>query len=321
MSPSLWRMRIRLRWALLRATGRVPRFGLPHPFRDFPPAAVLDGLGWIADEKLDGIPVQVAVRRGSVRIAPLERGMRGELALPRLAALLRRRAPDGSLLVGELWHPAGAGRLGRSLRSGRVPAGARLAPFDALAWSGRLLLGEPFHARRARLEKAFGTGGPVAPPRRSGMEGSRVFFARVIRRGGEGVVRRRRDALIGDPAWRLKAVPTFELVVQGVHAEAGGKVALSVGTGDKFVGIAVVERGDDGTWLGCRKPEGLRGAVVEVEPRIMSPTHRPLPLFRARRVRPHKRLASRLPWPFHGVAFGDDADRLREKLIATARAR
>ena len=145
---------------------------------------------------------------------------------PELAGL-GRQVPAGAVLDGELVITDGQGRPDCHALRSRIQAGpaadgqgplAYLA-FDALYLSGRPLLRQPLHKRRARLQRAVTSGGHLFVPYHIEREGVELYEA-CLERGLEGVMAKHRDSTYvpgqRSPFWlKVQAVKSDDFVVIG----------------------------------------------------------------------------------------------------------
>ena len=200
------------------------------------------GAGWVAEPKMDGWRALVRVRDdGSVAVTS-RRGRPLADVVPDLVAGLEGCPPV--VLDGELVAYGGDGRPDfYALRAavGQRPA-ARLAAFDVLELAGRVLLDEPWSARRSALEGLqLPTAVEVVP-----VGEVHGMWAATFELGLEGVVCKRTTSRYLPGArsrlWvRRKHWTTTELLVFGYAVEAqGARLFTSTGSG---VGIGVVGLG------------------------------------------------------------------------------
>jgi ATP-dependent DNA ligase len=205
-----------------------------------------EGPGWLYEPKWDGFRALAGLDQGEVSLVSRD-GRDLVRYLPELVDLLARRLTEGSVVDGEVVivtegsldfgallqriHPADS-RV--RMLAGKTPA--TFVAFDVLASSGRVVMGEPFTERIARLEGSIGmdedpaalamleggTGGEplaVAPtPRSDDPAKARRWLTEFDRCGLDGVVAKQADMLYS-PGKRemvkVKQVRTCDCVVAG----------------------------------------------------------------------------------------------------------
>lgn len=208
------------------------------------------GPAWVHEFKWDGVRALVVSDGERVQVRSRQ-GNDVTGGYPELAALAQV-LPPGTVIDGEVvaLGPHGAPSfplLQRRMHTrdpGRVAMLVRELPvvlmcFDVLVDRGELVVGEPWTARRARLEARDLSGPSWATPPTCDDLGTALRTA--DERGLEGVVSKRRDAAYRpgerSPDWRkLRLVREQELVVGGVRHGQGSRTgtfgALLVGTWD-----------------------------------------------------------------------------------------
>jgi bifunctional non-homologous end joining protein LigD len=177
-----------------------------------------------AEPKLDGQRAQLHVRDHRT-VHAFSRPGRELIRLPGLAWLREIRWPvaaavlDGEAVAGDGSEGIQAVFEARN-RSGSLMA---FATFDVLELDGHSVMGEPWTARRKRLEDLLETPPPgicLVPV----TEDAPALWDTWVGIGGEGIVLKERTSLyrpgVRSPAWlKLKPKLTLEVVVTGGSAE------------------------------------------------------------------------------------------------------
>jgi bifunctional non-homologous end joining protein LigD len=179
---------------------------------------------YIAEPKLDGQRAQLHIREHRT-VHAFSRPGRELIALPGLAWLRELCWPVASAVFdGEA--VAGDGSEGiQAVFEARHRSGSPMAfaAFDLLELDGHRVMGEPWSARRKRLEDLLETppdGVCLVPV----TEDVPALWDTWVRIGGEGIVLKERTSVyrpgVRSPAWlKLKPKLTLEVVVTGGSAE------------------------------------------------------------------------------------------------------
>jgi bifunctional non-homologous end joining protein LigD len=275
------------------------------------PAPLVDE-SLVYEPKYDGIRALVELDAGraphGVRIWSRLGNDKTEQFPEIVAALDRFRAglKAGVLLDGEIvaletsGAPAGfqrlqgrihlTGRIDRHQRAERQPTA--FVAFDVLRDGGEDLRGLPLVARRARLERIFGTHGAGTLRLSELVAGdARGLHRRIASRGGEGLIAKRRDSpyVSGRRSadWRkIKLVQRGDFVVGGFTAQRGSRAhfgALLLGV---RIGDALEYVGHTGTGFDDRELARLAAVLAPLVISTCPFRRRPVTNERPRWVKP-----------------------------------
>ena len=195
--------------------------------------SIVEGPGWVFEEKYDGIRAVAGRERGKVKIwSRMLQDLTG--GFPHVVEAVKALG-DGDLMIdGELVALDEKGVSRFQLFQRRAIAGAsptRYAVFDLLEQDGRSLMSRPLSERRAALERLVGR--PMAPlfvSRRLVRDG-KAAYREATRLGWEGIIAKdeRSPYLPGvrSPFWRkVKVRKESEFVIGGYTEPKGGRQHL-----------------------------------------------------------------------------------------------
>ena len=195
--------------------------------------SIVEGPGWVFEEKYDGIRAVAGRERGKVKIwSRMLQDLTG--GFPHVVEAVKALG-DGDLMIdGELVALDEKGVSRFQLFQRRAIAGAsptRYAVFDLLEEDGRSLMSRPLSERRAALERLVGR--PTAPvfvSRRLVRDG-KAAYREATRLGWEGIIAKdeRSPYLPGvrSPFWRkVKVRKESEFVIGGYTEPKGGRQHL-----------------------------------------------------------------------------------------------
>ncbi len=241
---------------------------------------VVDGPGWVFEEKYDGI--RAIAERSRTRVRLVSRtGQDLTAGFADVAGAIAALPDDALVLDGELvvFDRAGVSRFQLLQRRG---VDARIRPvyvvFDVLRSRGRDLAARPLEERRARLlELVPRRSGPLMPSRVLRGDGRRAL-ATAREKGWEGVIAKARGSAYApgrrSPSWRkVKVRGEAEFVIGGYTPPQGSRAefgALLVGMFDgpklRFVGkVGTGYSAETLRDLGA-KLRGLRSPVAPFDP-------------------------------------------------------
>lgn len=222
--------------------------------------AVPEGEGWTFEPKFDGMRVLAHVGPRGVRLVT-RNGKEKQAQFPEVVAALERLAArirrplvlDGEVVALEEDAPGRFQTLQQRMHLKDLPRVAEVASehpaallaFDLLALGDDALLGLPWHARRAALERLVRDHDAGALRVAESTEGAQEMLRRAKRGGWEGVIAKRTDALYVPGArsrdWlKLKLQYRAEFVVGGFTEprnarEHLGALLLGYYEGERFV--------------------------------------------------------------------------------------
>lgn len=164
-----------------------------------------DDAGWIFEPKLDGLRVLARVEDGNIQLVS-RNGKRQDGAFPDVVEGLRKALRGPALLDGEIVCLDEKGRSSfrllqqrfhledhREIERRAAAYPAYLYVFDALHAGGGDLRDEPLEVRRRILDRTIRWNDRVR--RVEAVEGrGRALFNQMCRRGGEGIIAKRRDS-------------------------------------------------------------------------------------------------------------------------------
>lgn len=308
LRKSIKRMKMRSRWAMSKLTEWPIRLGMPNFYYELHEEHVSVDLwkdkAWCSDEKINGMPIEIIRTRRNISI--LGPGHIGNLneKLSYLRNNLLKSLPEGAAVIGEMWYVDGFKALYASLAKNTPYIGChfnyekvRIALFDIIAYSNRHLFNAPYMERRHILESLPLTEKSLQLSIKC-WKNTKQFFDRIVMNGGEGIILRRRNGMIGDTILKIKIFSSFEVKVTGIIKEKEGWLMVKVTSKDNFVlGIAIIPMDTHNTWLGLKNSARLINSTIEVKPAFRN---KGLPLFKVCHIRNEKTpyLFRELPWEY-----------------------
>src|SRR5438477_11101077 len=195
--------------------------------------SIVEGPGWVFEEKYDGIRAVAGRERGKVKIwSRMLQDLTG--GFPHVVEAVKALG-DGDLMIdGELvaLDEKGVSRFQLFQRRGMSGAAPiRYAVFDVLVFEARSVMARPLVERRETLEKAIGRRrGELFLARRSVRDG-RAAYREAKRLGWEGIIakdeRSRYEPNTRSRAWRkVKVRKEPEFVIGGCRQPKGGRERL-----------------------------------------------------------------------------------------------